>query len=85
MEYDREVPGREGMPVSTAKQIMIEIIQEQPDDSSFEEILRELAFARMIDRGLEDSDAGRTVDNEEVRSRLDAWRKCRRANVNGTD
>ncbi len=32
------------------KDIMIKIIQEQPDDSSFDEIIRELAFSNMIDR-----------------------------------
>jgi hypothetical protein len=47
------------------KERMIEIIQEQPDDSSYDEILRELAFARMIDRGLADSDAGRTITDDQ--------------------
>jgi hypothetical protein len=27
------------------------LIQEQPDDSSYDELLRELAFARMVDEG----------------------------------
>lgn len=33
---------------------------QQPDDSSYDERLRELAFARMVDRGLRDSGVGRT-------------------------
>jgi hypothetical protein len=49
--------------VTTAKERIVEIVQQQPDDSSYEEILRELAFARMIDRGLADSREGRTVSN----------------------
>jgi len=40
----------------------------QPDDSTYKEILRELAFAQMIYRGLEDSRAWRTVANEEIRA-----------------
>lgn len=36
----------------TAKEQMMEILREQPDDSSFDEILRELAFACMVERGL---------------------------------
>ncbi len=36
--------------IQTAKEIMIKVIQEQPDDSSFDEIIRELAFSNMIDR-----------------------------------
>ena len=54
---------------------MTRIIQEQPDDSSFEEILRELAFARMVDRGLEDSRANRAVSTEELKQKIGAWRK----------
>ena len=57
----------------TAKEKMTEIIQQQPDDSSYEEILRELAFARMVERGLEDSSAGRTLSNEEMGRRIRSW------------
>jgi predicted transcriptional regulator len=55
---------------SSPKIRMIDIIQSQPDDSSYDELLRELAFARMIERGLADSDAGRTVGSEEVKRRI---------------
>jgi hypothetical protein len=48
---------------------MVQIIEAQPDDSSFDEILRELAFARMIDRGLADIDQGRVIGHEEVPAR----------------
>ena len=61
--------------MSSVKEEMTRIIQEQPDDSSFDEILRELALARMIDRGLQDSEAGRTVTNDEMRRQMDQWRK----------
>jgi len=39
---------------SSVKEQMIQIIEAQPEDSSFDEILRELAKARAIERGLED-------------------------------
>lgn len=52
----------------------IKILQDQPDDSSYDEILRELAFARMIERGLADSDAGRTISHEEMGRRIKTWR-----------
>ena len=58
-----------------AKEQMAKIIHEQPDDSSYDEILRELAFARMIERGLEDSQANRTISNEEMKHRIKTWRK----------
>ncbi len=62
-------------PKSTAKEEMLRLLQEQPDDSSYDELLRELAFARMVERGLADSDAGRTVGHEEMGRRIAAWEK----------
>ncbi len=61
--------------MATAKEKMKEIIQAQPDDSTYEEILRELAFARMVDRGLEDSRTGRKISNEEMKRRIRTWQK----------
>jgi predicted transcriptional regulator len=61
--------------MSSVKEEMTRIIQEQPDDSSFDEILRELALARMIDRGLQDSEAGRTISNDEMKQQMNQWRK----------
>lgn len=59
----------------SAKETMKEIIARQPEDSSYDEILRELAFARMIQRGLDDSDAGRTVSDQQIKEKLESWRK----------
>jgi predicted transcriptional regulator len=59
----------------TVKEQMTQIIQAQPEDSSFPEILKELAFALMIDRGLQDSRAGRTISNEEMIRRIHRWQK----------
>ncbi len=60
---------------------MIEIIGRQPDDSTYDEILRELAFARMVQRGLDDSDAGRTHGSPQVAQVIDSW--CNRMDVRG--
>ena len=59
----------------SVKEQMTKIIQEQPDDCSYDEILRELAFARMIERGLEDSRANRTIGNDEMKRRIKTWRR----------
>jgi hypothetical protein len=56
--------------MANAKEKMTEIIPQQPDDSSYDEILRELAFAKMVEKGLEDSRSGRTISDEEMRSRM---------------
>ncbi|MGH2436247.1 MAG: hypothetical protein ACRDFA_04550 [bacterium] len=60
---------------ATAKDQLRQLIEEQPDDSSHEEILRELAFACMVERGLADSRAGRTISHEEMKKTIDSWRK----------
>ena len=57
----------------SAKEQIAKILQDQPDDSSYDELLRELAFARMIEQGLADSDAGRTITHEEMGRRIKTW------------
>ena len=70
------VNGRmKGSPMSTAKEELTRIIQKQPDTSSAEEIVRELAFHVMVQRGLADSDAMRTISNDEMGRRIRPWRK----------
>ena len=59
--------------LATAKQRALEIVQDLPEDSSYEDILRELAFERMIERGLADAEAGRTISSEEMKRRIDSW------------
>ena len=59
----------------SVKEQMGKIIHEQPDDSSYDEVLRELAFARMVERGIEDSDAKRTISNAEMKHRIRTWVK----------
>jgi len=61
--------------MSGVKELMTDIIAAQPEDSSFEEILRELAFAHMVERGLLDSRDGKVLSNEEVRCRIQSWQK----------
>jgi hypothetical protein len=54
---------------------MIRLLEDRPGDSSIEETLRELAFAAMVQSGVADSDAGRTIPNEEMARRIESWRK----------
>lgn len=61
--------------MSNVKQKMSDVIQAQPDDATYEEIMRELTFERMVVRGLEDFRAGRVVSNEEMERRIRTWRK----------
>ena len=61
--------------IPTAKEAMTDSISRQPDDSSYDEILRELAYARMVQRGLADADADRTLSDLNVRERIESWQK----------
>ena len=60
--------------MSTAKEQLTRLIQQQPEDCSREEIIRELAFHAMAERGLADADAKRSISNEEMGRRIRSWR-----------
>ena len=66
-----EVPG--GTIMSSAKDDLALLIQQQPEDSSDDEIVRELAFHVMVKRGLADSDAKRILSNEDMQRRIRSW------------
>ncbi len=59
----------------SAKEQLTRLIEQQPDDSSYEELVRELALALMVERGLHDSDEGRTISSREMHQRIRAWSK----------
>jgi predicted transcriptional regulator len=61
------------IPVESAKQRLLAILEQQPEDSSYDELLRELAFARMVDRGLKDIESGRTVGNDDMHREIASW------------
>lgn len=61
--------------MSTVKEELARLIQGQPEDSTREEIVRELAFNLMVERGLADSDAKRLVSNEDMQRRIRAWQR----------
>ena len=59
----------------TAKAKIKEVVETLPEDASYEDIIRELTFRRMVDRGLEDSREGRIISNEEMQHRIRTWQK----------
>ena len=62
-------------PMSTVKEELTGLILRQPEDSSREEIVRELAFHVMVERGVADSDARRVISNEEMAKRIRSWER----------
>lgn len=61
--------------LTMAKQKMREIIESQPDDASYDEIIRELAFERMIERGLEDVRKEHFISDKEIKHRIRTWQR----------
>lgn len=61
--------------MSDIKEKMTEVIRSQPDDATYDEIMRELAFERMVQRGLEDSRNDRVISNEEMARKMQSWQK----------
>jgi predicted transcriptional regulator len=63
------------MQIETVKEKITKVVLSQPEDATYDEIMKELAFARMVDRGLEDVRAGQVISNSEMASRIRAWKK----------
>lgn len=59
--------------MSTAKDQIKQILDSQPDDSSYDEIMREIVFKHMINKGIEDVEKGRIISNEEMGDKIKGW------------
>lgn len=60
--------------MATVKETLIDTISALPDDASYDEIMRELAFQAMVTRGMEDIRQGRMISHEEMKRRLSAFK-----------
>jgi len=59
--------------MATAKEAFLHTLEQQPDDSSYDELLEELALKKMIDAGLSDVDLGKTTSNKEMKDAIASW------------
>jgi len=59
--------------MSSIKDTMINIINKQPEDSSYDEILQELSFVNMVNKGLNDSKSNKITDHEKVKEIVKEW------------
>ena len=55
------------------KELVLELIKAMPDTASLEDIMAELYFRFKVDSGLQDLDAGRSMDHDQVKQRLNKW------------
>ena len=58
------------MPASSAKTEARRLVDALPDDATWNDVMYRLYVRQSIERGLEDSDAGRTVSHDEVQQLL---------------
>ena len=53
---------------------MLDILHEQPDGASYDDLLRKLALHRMVDRGLVDVAEGQHTTTDAIRQQVKTWR-----------
>lgn len=56
-----------------AKEFVQKTLDEMPDDVSVEDIIKELAFKRMVERGLQDSLNDRVISQEQLEKQIASW------------
>ena len=59
--------------MQTAKEEVIDLLKQLPDDSTMEEIQYHLYVRQKIQRGLQDVDQGKVQTQEEVENRMKKW------------
>jgi len=59
--------------MQTAKEDVIDLLNQLPDDSTLEEIQYHLYVRQKIQRGLQDADQGKVQAQEEVENRMKKW------------
>jgi predicted transcriptional regulator len=55
------------------KELVLDAIQELPDDASIDQIADRVEFLAAIQKGINDIDRGDTVPHEEIKKQLAAW------------
>jgi len=61
--------------MKTVKKNVLEVIENLPDDSSYEDIMEKIYFMQKVEAGLKDVEEGRVIPHEEVKKRLAKWLK----------
>lgn len=59
--------------MGSAKEEVRRILEQIPDNASFEDIQYHIYVREKIERGLEDVKQGRVIDQEEVERRMRKW------------
>ena len=57
----------------TQKQLVLEAINELPDDAPLSDIVERVEFLAAIQKGLDQLDRGEAIPHEEVKRQLASW------------
>ena len=60
--------------MQSAKEEVMQLLKELPDNSTLEEIQYHLYVRQKIQRGITDVEKGRTYTQEEMEKRMEKWR-----------
>ncbi|MEI6451118.1 MAG: hypothetical protein WCP98_14415 [Actinomycetes bacterium] len=55
------------------KELVLDAIQELPDDASIDQIADRVEFMAAIQKGIDDIDRGDTIPHEEIKKQLATW------------
>lgn len=58
------------MPTTNVKEEAERLVQDLPEDATWDDLMQRIYVRQGIEAGLEDSEAGRTVDVKEVRKKF---------------
>ena len=58
------------MPITNLKQEAHRLVEQLPENATWDDLMYQLYVRQAIESGLADSDAGRTVDLEDVRAKF---------------
>ncbi len=59
------------MPIRNIKQEAHKIVENLPEDSTWDDLMYQIYVRQAIEAGLEDGEAGRTIDVKEDRARFE--------------
>ena len=62
-----------GIVVMSQKELVLEAIQELPDDSSIDQIADRVEFLAAIQKGMNDLDQGEIIPHETIKRQMAAW------------
>jgi hypothetical protein len=57
----------------TTREKVIQVVQDLPEDATVEDAMERLLLLAKIERGIQQADAGQTIDHAQVTKRMAKW------------